>query len=64
MILAFTPGVLVVTAIVSFGLSALGVPHGATWGSLVCAALMIGGGPLLTRRLRTRMLDRAAMGSR
>jgi hypothetical protein len=64
MILGFTFGVLVVTALVTFSLQALGVPYAATLSGVVCAALMIGGGPFLTRRLRTAMLDRAAKGSR
>ncbi|MET1071135.1 MAG: hypothetical protein ABWY11_00665 [Umezawaea sp.] len=63
-ILGFTLGVLVVTMLVSFSLHALDVPYSATLGGAVCAALMIGGGPFVTRRLRTMMVDRAAKGSR
>jgi hypothetical protein len=63
-ILGFTAVMLVVTMAVSFSLKAFGVPYPGTLGTIVCAALMIGGGPFLTRRLRTRMLDRAAKGSR
>ncbi|HEX6347039.1 hypothetical protein [Umezawaea sp.] len=64
MILGFTLGVLVVTTLASFSLNALDVPHSATLSGVVCAALMIGGEPFLTRRLRTTMLDRAARGAR
>ena len=63
-ILGFTLGVLVVTMLASFSLQALDVPYAATLGGVVCAALMIGGGPFLTRRLRAMMVDRAAKGSR
>ncbi|WNV90440.1 hypothetical protein [Umezawaea sp. Da 62-37] len=64
MILGFTLGVLLVTMLVSFSLNALGTPHAATLGGVACAVLMIGGGPFLTRRLRTMMVDRVAKGSR
>jgi hypothetical protein len=64
LILGFTAAVLAVTMVASFSLNALGAPYPGTLGAAVCAALMIGGGPFLTRRLRTAMLARAAMGSR
>lgn len=63
-IAGFVLGVLAVTAIASFGLGALDTPYAATWSSLVCAVLMGVGGPILMRRLRTTMLDRATKGAR
>ncbi|HWO67848.1 MAG TPA: hypothetical protein VNO31_48215 [Umezawaea sp.] len=63
-IAGFVLGVLVVTLPVALVLGALDTPHAGTWSSLVCAVLMIVGGPLLMRRVRTTMLDRATKGSR
>lgn len=64
--LAIAGFILVVLAVslpASFAFQALGMSYAATWGSLVCAVLMGVGGPVLMRRLRTRMLDRAATGT-
>jgi hypothetical protein len=61
-IAVFVLGVLAVTLPVTFVLAALDTPYAATWGSLVCAILMGVGGPLLMRRLRATMLDRATKG--
>ena len=63
-IAVFVLGVLAVTLPASLAFAALGTPYAATWGSLVCAVLLGVGGPVLMRHLRTRMLDRAATGSR
>jgi hypothetical protein len=63
-IAGFVLGVLAVSLPVSFAFHALGTPYPGTWGSLVCAVLLGVGGPVLMRRLRTTMLDRAATGSR
>jgi hypothetical protein len=45
---------------VAFALQAVGVRQSATLASLVGAALMIAGGPVLTRILRRIMLDNQA----
>ncbi|PRY44014.1 hypothetical protein [Umezawaea tangerina] len=63
-IAGFVLAVLAVTLPVSLVLGALDTPHAATWGSLVCAVLMIVGGPILMRRVRSTMLDRVTKGSR
>ena len=47
---------------VAFALQAVGVRQSATLASLVGAALMIAGGPVLTRILRRIMLDNQARG--
>lgn len=61
-IAGFVLGVLAVTLPVTFVLARLDTPYAATWGSLVCAILMGVGGPILMRRLRATMLDRATKG--
>ncbi len=63
-IAGFVLGVLAVTLPATLVLGALDTPYAATWGSLVCAVLMGVGGPVLMRRVRTTMLDRAAKGTR
>ncbi|MCS7483939.1 hypothetical protein ACFFQW_28655 [Umezawaea endophytica] len=63
-IAVFVLGVLAVTLPASLVLGALDTPYAATWGSLVCAVLLGVGGPILMRRVRATMLDRATKGSR
>jgi len=63
-IAVFVLGVLAVTLPASLAFHALDLPYAGTWGSLVCAVLLGVGGPVLMRRLRATMLDRAAAGSR
>jgi hypothetical protein len=47
---------------VAFALEAVGVRQAATLASLLGAALMITGGPMLTRILRRIMVDNQARG--
>lgn len=47
---------------IAFALQAMGVRGSVTLASLVGAAVMVGGGPVLTRILRRSMLDNRARG--
>jgi uncharacterized membrane protein YeaQ/YmgE (transglycosylase-associated protein family) len=61
-ILGFVGLVVGTTLAVAFALQAAGVRPSATLASLVGAAVLIAGGPVLTRILRRIMLDNPARG--
>jgi hypothetical protein len=62
LILGFVWLVVGTTLGIAFALEAVGVRQSATLASLVGAAVMIAGGPVLTRVLRRLMLDNQARG--
>ncbi len=56
LILGFVAVVVGLTLALAFGLKARGVAHPATLGMVLCAVLLVAGGPVLTRALRRIML--------
>ena len=49
-----------VSLVVAFGLQAVGISYPATIGTVLAAAMLIVGGPLLMSRLRRSMAERSA----
>jgi uncharacterized membrane protein len=59
-IVGFVWVVVGVSLVVAFGLQAAGVSYPATIGTVLAAAMLIGGGPILMSRLRRSMVSRSA----
>jgi hypothetical protein len=60
LIVGFVGIVVVVTIALAFALEAMGVAQAGTLATIACGALLVGGGPILMRRLRGLMTRRGA----
>jgi hypothetical protein len=59
-IVGFVWMVVGISLVVAFGLQAAGIAYPATIGTVLAAALLIVGGPILMSRLRRSMVERSA----